>query len=85
MTNDAKRLMEKLRALDFSLTETALYLDAYPACKAALDYYHKLCEQRDTLAHEYERRFGPLTQRGNENKTAWDWTKTPFPWEYDAN
>ena len=36
--------MDFLRKLDFCIQETVLYLDAYPDCRQALEYY------RETLA-----------------------------------
>lgn len=85
MTKDRKKMLDELRAIDFALVETVLYLDAYPNCEAALAYYHKQKERREVLAHEYEKYCGPLTALGNTSKTTWDWTKDPYPWEYDAN
>lgn len=85
MTREQKKLLDEIRAVDFSLTETVLYLDAYDKCEAALAHYHKLRGRRETLVSEYEKLFGPLTAFGNLSKTSWDWTKDPFPWEYDAN
>ena len=36
--NDCARLMQQLREIDFSIVETALYLDAYPEQPQALEY-----------------------------------------------
>ena len=85
MRNDNKNLLCELRKIDFALTETVLYLDAYPQTAEALAYYHKLKARRSELVEEYERTYGPLTMMGNESKTSWDWTNKPFPWEYEAN
>lgn len=83
--NTEKALLCKLRLIDFSLYETVLYLDAYPHDKDALAYYHKLLEQRKSLAKEYESSFGPITPMGNTCTTEWKWIKGPWPWEFDAN
>ncbi len=85
MTREQKKLLDELRAVDFTLVETVLYLDAYDKCEEALAYYHKQRARREMLAKEYERLYGPLTAAGNVSRTSWDWTKEPFPWEYDAN
>ena len=85
MTREQKKLLDEIRALDFVLVETVLYLDAYDSCESALAYYHKQRCRREALAAEYEKSYGPLTAMGNVSKTTWDWTKEPFPWEYDAN
>ena len=39
--------LKKLRAIDFALQETVLYLDAYPQNKQALRYYHRLIKERE--------------------------------------
>ena len=85
MTREQKNLLDEIRAVDFALAETVLYLDAYDGCEAALAYYHKLKDRRAMLVCEYEKLYGPFTAMGNASKTSWDWTKEPFPWEYDAN
>ena len=76
---------EALRAIDFALVETALYLDAYPDSCEALAYYHKLLAERKSLMADYTQHYGPLTQRDNTSQTSWQWVKTPWPWEHEAN
>ena len=78
-------IMKKLQEIDCCLVETVLYLDAYPDHPQALDYYHRLLAQRAQLIEEYEEACGPLTAYGNKSRSAWDWVKTPWPWECDAN
>lgn len=80
-----KKLMQQLREVDFSLVETVLFLDAYPDHPQALEYYCHLVDERKKLAEEYESSCGPLTASGNVSHTSWDWVKTPWPWEADAD
>ena len=80
-----QKLMEQIRAVDFALYETVLYLDVYPHSCDALETYHKLKAQQKELYREYEALCGPLTAFGNESQTSWDWMGKPFPWEYDAD
>lgn len=82
---DCISLLKKIRAVDFSIQETVLYLDAYPCCAEALKYYHQLKELREKLVSEYCRKCGPLTNESNESTTEWNWIKSPWPWEADAN
>ena len=74
-------LARKLAEIDFAIYDTVLYLDAYPHCSEALNYYHKLCDARRTLAAEYERSHGPITAFGNHNHGVWEWTASPWPWQ----
>ena len=76
---------EALRAIDFALVETALYLDAYPDSSEALGYYHKLLAERKSLMADYTQHCGPLTQYDNASQSSWQWVKTPWPWEHEAN
>ena len=77
--------LQRLRALDFAIQETVLYLDAYPESRPALAYYHKLIHEREELKAALEKQCGPLTMYGNTNHGAWDWVEGPWPWEPDAN
>ena len=83
---DCSGALEKLRMIDFSMIDTILYLDAYPNCKDALDYYHKLRKQREELVAELSGKCDmPVTGFCNTNEAAWTWTKGPWPWEPCAN
>lgn len=80
-----RKLTEQIRAVDFALYETVLYLDVYPHSCDALETYHKLKARQTELYKEYEALCGPLTAFGNESQTSWDWMSKPFPWDYDAD
>ena len=79
------RELEKLRAINFAIQETVLYLDAYPCHPEALCYYHALIEEREKLLAHYQKNCGPMTMYGNKNRDSWDWVKGPWPWEPEAN
>ena len=83
--DDCHRLLEQIRAVDFALYETVLYLDVYPRSCEALETYRKLRAQSEALHAEYEASCGPLTAFGNKSDTSWDWMSKPFPWDYDAD
>ncbi len=77
--------MDRLRALDFAIQETVLYLDAYPDHAQALEYYHQLIRQRKEVMSAYEKNCGPVTMYGNQSQASWDWIEGPWPWELGAN
>ena len=79
------REREKLRAINFAIQETVLYLDAYPCHPEALCYYHALIEEREKLLASYQKNCGPMTMYGNTSRDSWDWVKGPWPWEPEAN
>lgn len=78
-------LMSKIRAVDFAIQETVLYLDAYPCNQEALEYYHSLIEIREKLMSSYQTACGPLTNDGNTSRTNWEWISSPWPWEIESN
>lgn len=79
-----KKTLDRLRAVDFALTETVLYLDAYPHCREAMNLYRSLVAERKQLVETYEGQCGPLTMYGNDG-SHWEWTDGPMPWEAEAN
>ena len=68
------------------MIDTVLYLDMYPCCKRALEYYHKLKQEREkimeTLAKSCDM---PMVSFDNVSEDSWSWTKGPWPWEPSAN
>ena len=84
-TCNEQALKEKISAVDFAITETVLYLDAYPTSEKALAFYRRLVAQKAGLVTEYERRYGPLTHFGNTDCSTWRWVDGPWPWECEAN
>ena len=78
-------LERKLQAIDFAIVDTALYLDAYPSSKRALEYYQRLKRERDALAESIHAQCGPTTAWQNESSSSWDWIEGPWPWQIEAN
>ncbi len=83
--NDCKKLLERLREVDFSLVDTILYLDAYPHSCEALSYYNKLKEEREEIVKLLAMSCNkPMTAFDNYGDT-WSWSDAPWPWEICAN
>ncbi len=81
-----KALLHRLQALDFSIIDTVLYLNAYPNCREALAYYQKLVAERDALKKGMAQTCRtPVTNFENDSTESWDWIKGPWPWEASAN
>lgn len=79
--NDEKKLMRQLQVFSFALYEAALYLDAHPNDKRALEYYAAHQRKLSELKARYERQYGPLTYNSYAGG-AWKWSRGPWPWEY---
>lgn len=76
-------LCKTLKALDFALIETGLFLNTHPTDEKALAYFNKLTEERKNAHENYTKNCGPLTLFDGDTKSSWDWVKTPWPWEME--
>ena len=84
MSSAQAQLINKLRKINFAIYDTILYLDAYPHCKAALEYYKKLVAESNTITEQLANSGMPMTAMENRGET-WNWINSPWPWEYEAN
>ena len=84
---NCKQKLRKLQAIDFSLAETVLYLDAYPENSEAIKYYKSLKAEREALTAEMRASGCPpiSVMDGVNGSDKWDWTNSPWPWETEAN
>ena len=74
-----KEMADKIKDLDFAITELALYLDTHPEDKKALCLHKKYCKECKDLKDKYQKVYGPLTIHYPCNK--WRWVEMPWPWE----
>ena len=84
-THNCKGLMRKLQVIDFAIIDASLYLDAYPECAAALDYYKRLVKEREEIRKIMNENGCPVTTVGGISDGKWSWVSGPWPWEPDAN
>ena len=52
--NEQKKLLKLIQNYSFVVTETVLYLDTHPHCRAALVHYHKYCKLYKEALAAYE-------------------------------
>lgn len=84
--SDCRKLRQRLQKIDFAIVDTVLYLDAYPNCAKALNYYHKLIEERKAVVETLSCKCNmPVTCFDNSSADNWNWTDAPWPWELSAN
>ena len=76
-----KKLKCRIQVLDFILQETVLFLDTHPCDFEALRYYRIVRRKLERLERIYERKCGPLTNKGVDTEFGWEWTCCPWPWE----
>ena len=74
-----EEMLQKIRCLDFSINELALYLDTHPEDERALCLHREYCKEAKDLKDKYQKVYGPLTIFYPCNK--WRWLEEPWPWE----
>ena len=72
-------MLEKIKCLNFAITELGLYLDTHPDDEKALCLHRKYCKEYRELTDKYQKVYGPLTINFPCNK--WRWLEEPWPWE----
>ena len=73
-------LLRKIQELAFAKVECELYLDGYPECTQALEYYKELIAEYRRLTELYEGSHAPIRQE-NITGDSWSWVDTPWPWQ----
>lgn len=76
-------LLHKIQTYDFNIQEAALYLDMHPCNQKAMEYYQHYRKLSERAKYDYERCYGPLTNRGNICDR-WEYINEPWPWEKEA-
>ena len=77
-------LMQNIKELSFVKNELALFLDTHPACKTAIDYFHKTCEALDDYTVRLANLGIPTTQGDVVSDEKWTWTLEDWPWQSGA-
>ena len=78
-----ERLMNEIQTYSFNVYDSALYLDAYPDSKAALDFYNKNKQLEKDAINRYEQKYGPITMPNSA--TSWQWNDGGiWPWQLDG-
>ena len=85
MTDVQLMKLKELQRSNFAAYDLLLYLDTHAADKKAFELFKRLVEKTQTLKKEYESEYGPLCAYSAASQESFNWLKTPFPWEYDAN
>lgn len=74
-----EELLEKIKCINFAITELGLYLDTHNDDEKALCLHRKYCKEYRELTDKYQKVYGPLTIHFPCNK--WRWIEEPWPWE----
>ena len=63
--SEREKMLRKVMEYEFSVIDAGLYLDSYPDCECAVDYFLKTRAMRNNAVSDYERKFGALTIYGD--------------------
>ncbi len=78
--NDREKLLQKIMAYTFAITDLNLYLDTHPDNKEAFDLFKKYISDKKELTKEYMRTYGPLTVTKTTG-VKYNWLNNPWPWD----
>ncbi len=81
--NSREKMLRAVQTYGFCVYDALLYLDAYPNCKEALDYYNKYKRLECKARADYEQKYGPLTVPMEAHE--WNWTNGPWPWQLEGD
>ncbi len=77
-----EKLIRAIQEYGFAAVELNLYLDNFPYNKEALNDFNYISQELHNLKAQYERRFGPLKNFGEDmSDYPWQWVEGPWPWE----
>lgn len=77
--------LSDLQALAFAIQELTLYLDTHQQDEEALDLLQKYQHLYHSREAEFEKQYGPLTNRTPIRNKEYLWLNDPWPWEYCGN
>lgn len=77
-------LMMRIQALSFAMTETQLFLDTHPECRAALDNYRRLADELDAAMAEYQNMHAAIVPEATA-ADRWSWVEGPWPWQNNGH
>lgn len=78
-------LLKKIQSYRFAAYDMLLYLDTHPDDKKAFALFKELAAKSKQLIKEYQDNYGPLSAFGAADGESFDWLKSPWPWEKEAN
>ena len=67
--------MNAIYQCGFAISDITLFLDTHPKDPDALDYFQHMKHKYNHFVAEYETKFGPLTQTGEQRQNYWQWSR----------
>lgn len=83
--NERECLMKEIMAVDFALTDLALYLNTHPNDFKIICVYNNCVKKFKELIKEYQEKFGPIYREFSTSPSQWQWSENPWPWDSKYN
>lgn len=80
MTKERDKLLRKLCAVCFSITDMELYLDSHIESEQINKKLTEYKQKAAFLKAEYEEKYGPLVS-SNSGINRYSWISNPWPWD----
>ena len=77
--------LHELMALNFAITELALFLDTHPCDTEVIELMRSYISLYQAGKEQYEKKCGPLTHLDAVRNGEFGWINSPWPWEYREN
>ncbi len=82
---DKAVFLKKIQSYKFAAYDLLLFLDTHPDDKKAFKMYRDVVSALKKCMKEYEAMYGPLTAIKAADYDEFLWSKSPWPWEKEAN
>ncbi len=82
--NERERALRCVQQLDFIRDDIGLFLNTHPGCEEAYRAFRYYAEAACSAREEYEKHYGPLTQKSVDRCGGYDWINHAWPWELEA-
>lgn len=82
MSKEQLDMLLELMALNFSVVETAMFLDTHPFDERAISMHNSFVRKYKKLNDIYNMKYSILSS-DEFSKCPWEFIKEPWPWEID--
>ena len=79
ISSEKEEMLINIGQYSFMMHDMNLYLDVYPNDKDALYKFNEYQNKTKELIMKYERKYGPLTIKSNDDKESFNWVVS-WPW-----
>ena len=81
MNRNREKMLRELQELDFRMIDLRLYLNTHPFETKAVEEFNMASKKYNAMKIHFEKMYGPITLRGEDYTTPWEWIEGPWPWQ----